>query len=538
MWDIYKSDQYIYDRYHTLFSKKYEEQHEIIKANQEAIINIAAKVNEKLRDEEGLEFSNSEIIILLAIYILGLVVQMFQQMKLFLSREVLPNHYKNLLDKEQEYFDKLSDEAYHVYTNKTKKAETSTSFEDHKLMFSYGNFKGLPEPAIFYVYNSIWVSIFPRYLEVRRGLKVPETVQDALDRFSVGVQSQIFVHPSSFWKLFSHIMLTTLDFLEDTREFFDESILSYSFMNIIEFIKKSKIFYPELTSSFFLLQFWQDSKPGFTLENKIFARAAELDFFQKWSKLYSQGISLNKYIYETQEEKEQFIKLILTAMYSFMMSLGNTKTIFYENDEKKLLIKPFYSRNKAAEYNDLSGFLRNIGEDWYIHKQNDFYCFMDFFSEEVYKKPTPILHRICSEKHIESLFADFLVDRDYHSNVVRYNFSKVLPFWRDSFESFLHSLPYKSTLYKPYKSCYVFTVNNPNVNNIFSSDKIIQNFTEEDFVWTNLWELEYLVNNSRYFGAESHSFFSIALEDFLRSFVYDSEQINVFRAAVPYFTKI
>ena len=50
-------------------------------------------------------------------------------------------------------------------------------------------------------------------------------------------------------------------------------------------------------------------------------------------------------------------------MYSFMMSLGNTKTIFYENDEKKLLIKPFYSRNKAAEYNDLSGFLRNIGED-------------------------------------------------------------------------------------------------------------------------------------------------------------------------------
>ena len=135
-------------------------------------------------------------------------------------------------------------------------------------------------------------------------------------------------------------------------------------------------------------------------------------------------------------------------------------------------------------------------------------------------------------------FTKIVFDSTTGHCVADYNAKEVWPFWIRAFDSFLHSQSFKNSRYKPYNSCYVMSVNTPNVDNIFLNEGNILNLEQDAYYFFNFIEQSCLVTQTDFIEPRITSFFGIALNDFLNSFVYDNDQKNIFMAQTPVFNKI
>ena len=536
MWDIYKSDTFIFETLHATTTKTFEERAQLVKESQEICITVADAFRNRLFKEEGLNFTPNESLILLVIYIFGLAVQIFYQMKLLLAKKILPNYYKILQDKDASYIEMLLEYHYSIHWKLFNKensfrqnTKTKLNFEDHRFNFSYGLSGELLEPETVFIRDSVWQNWLAYYNDIDKHPK---------DRakFILGLTSEIFMHPSTLFRMFSHFMLDTLTFFENTKDFFQNRFMNYSGFNIKAFLQSTNV-YPEFTNSFWLLSLWNSQQKGYILKSKDFSGAVESDFFHRWAELHTRT-NIIKCLYADDDEKDLFIMLLLVAFYSFITSLGCTKEeTVGSQGELAHILRPSQQQYKKKEFGNLSGFIKNIGEDWHIEKQVDFHTTFDHnlsFTK-------PIIHKLCSKKHINNImepFTKIVFDSTTGHCVADYNAKEVWPFWIRAFDSILHSQSFKNSRYKPYNSCYVMSVNTPNVDNIFLNEGNILNLEQDAYYFFNFIEQSCLVTQTDFIEPRITSFFGIALNDFLNSFVYDNDQKNIFMAQTPVFNKI
>ena len=116
------------------------------------------------------------------------------------------------------------------------------NFEDHRFNFSYGLSGELLEPETVFIRDSVWQNWLAYYNDIDKHPKDHT-------KFILGLTSEIFMHPSTLFRMFSHFMLDTLTFFENTKDFFQNRFMNYSGFNIKAFLQSTNV-YPEFTNSF------------------------------------------------------------------------------------------------------------------------------------------------------------------------------------------------------------------------------------------------------------------------------------------------